>query len=545
MSDPGGLGQTPYVILGLYLGLLLIFGILGYRRRQSESEEDYYLAGRSQGWVVSSLTIMATFFSSFALLGAPGMVYRDGVVFALFSLNVPVAGVAIYLLGARIRRIGQDRGYLTPADMIADHYGSPVGLRLLVALVGLLYAVPYVVIQIQAGGILSQQLFPGTNAFEIGAGLLAAITMVYVTIGGMRSVAWTDVVQGGLLVAGMLLAGIAAVAVLGGPGPFFEAVAKLPPKSLSAPGTTGRWTPELLFTASLFASLGSMIQPAQWMRFYAARSDDVLRRSALIFAAVLTLCFFFGVMLVGLGGQVLYPLLDAVGEYRTTATGSILPHPSVGSTPGDFDQILVVVLKNHLPELLGPAGVILATLILVAIMAAAMSTADSNLHALSALITHDVYDQFIRPEASQEERTWVGRGLIVAVTVLALLLVIIARRSDSNPLGMIVILGLLAIAFSTQLLPMTVDMLYLRRGTRQGAIAGLIAGLMTIFLLSPFWSMIAGAAFGGVLGSMKKMIDIGAWGLLLNTGLFVAISWCQRRNQDPSAVQGARSQVES
>jgi SSS family solute:Na+ symporter len=183
--------------------------------------------------------------------------------------------------------------------------------------------------------------------------------------------------------------------------------------------------------------------------------------------------------------------------------------------------------------------------VLVAIMAAAMSTADSNLHALSALITHDVYDQFIRPEASQQQRTWVGRGLIVAVTVLALLLVIIARRSDSNPLGMIVILGLLAIAFSTQLLPMTVDMLYLRRGTRQGAIAGLIAGLMTIFLLSPFWSMIAGAAFGGVLGSMKKMIDIGAWGLLFNTGLFVAISWCQRRNQDPSAVQGARSQVES
>ena len=549
MSDVGNLGGVPYIILGSYLALLLVLGIVGYRRRQEESEEDYYLAGRSQGWVVSSLTIMATFFSSFALLGAPGMVYRDGVVFALFSLNVPVAGVAIYLLGARIRRIGREKGYLTPADMIADHYGSPVGLRLLVALVGLLYAVPYIVIQIQAGGILSQQLFPGHNAFEIGACLLAAITMVYVAVGGMRSVAWTDVIQGGLLVAGMLLAGIAAVAVLGGPGPFFAAVAALPPKSLSAPGTTGRWTPELLFTASLFASLGSMIQPAQWMRFYAARSSDVLRRSALIFAAVLTLCFFFGVMLVGLGGQVLYPLLDAAGDYRTTAAGAVLPHPDVGSTPGEFDQILVVVLKNHLPELLGPAGVILATLVLVAIMAAAMSTADSNLHALSALITHDVYDQFLRPEASPRERTWVGRGLIAIVPVLALILVIVARRSDSNPLGMIVILGLLAIAFSTQLLPMTVDMLYLRLGTRPGAIAGLVTGLATVFLLSPFWSMVAGGAFSGIFGSMKKMIDIGAWGLLSNATVFVVVSWTGRRNappaQVPSVVQGARSQVDS
>jgi solute:Na+ symporter, SSS family len=533
VTSSGDLGNTPYVILGLYLTLLLVLGVVGYRKRLGESEEDYFLAGRGQGWVVSSLTIMATFFSSFALLGAPGMVYRDGVVFALFSLNVPVAGVAIYLLGARIRRIGRQHGYLTPADMIADHYQSPVSLRLLVALVGLLYAIPYVVIQIQAGGILSQQLFPGRDAFETGACLLAAITMVYVAVGGMRSVAWTDVLQGGLLVAGMLLAGIAVVNVLGGPGPFFAAVAKLPPKSLSAPGTTGRWTPELLFTASLFASLGSMIQPAQWMRFYAARSDDVLRRSALIFAAVLTLCFFFGVMLVGLGGQVLYPLVDAAGAYLTTASGAVLPHPSVGQTPGEFDQILVVVLKNHLPELLGPAGVVLATLILVAIMAAAMSTADSNLHALSALVTHDVYDQFVRPHASQRERTWVGRALIAAVTVLALILVILGRRSASNPLGMIVILGLLAISFSTQLLPMTVDMLYLRRGTRRGAVAGLVAGLLTIFVLSPFWSMIAGETFGSILAGMKKMIDIGAWGLLLNVTFFAVVSW--RDRQKPAA----------
>ncbi|SVD56674.1 uncharacterized protein METZ01_LOCUS409528, partial [marine metagenome] len=168
-------------MLALYLCVLLAFGIFGYRSRQADSEEDYYLASRSQGWIVSSLTIMATFFSSFALLGAPGMVYRDGVVFALFSLNVPVAGVAIYLLGARIRRAGRDGGFLTPADMIAHHYKAPVSLRLLVALVGLLYAVPYVVMQIQAGGIVSQQLF-GREAFETGACVLALITMLYIMV---------------------------------------------------------------------------------------------------------------------------------------------------------------------------------------------------------------------------------------------------------------------------------------------------------------------------------------------------------------------------
>ena len=93
----------PTTVLVLYLTMLLVFGIVGYRRSKDD-ETDYYLAGRSQGWVVSALTIMATFFSSFALLGAPGMVYRDGAVFALFSLNVPVAGAAVYIVGSRIRR---------------------------------------------------------------------------------------------------------------------------------------------------------------------------------------------------------------------------------------------------------------------------------------------------------------------------------------------------------------------------------------------------------------------------------------------------------
>ncbi len=100
------MGAIPIIVLVAYLAILLGLGWLGYRFSRA-GEEDYYLAGRGQGWIVSSLTIMATFFSSFALFGAPGMVYREGVVFALVSLNVPVAGFCIYLLGNRIRAAGQ------------------------------------------------------------------------------------------------------------------------------------------------------------------------------------------------------------------------------------------------------------------------------------------------------------------------------------------------------------------------------------------------------------------------------------------------------
>jgi SSS family solute:Na+ symporter len=549
------LGWLPHFCLAGYLLFLLGIGLWGFSKRQA-GEEDYYLAGRGQGWMLSSLTIMATFFSSAAMLGAPGMVYKEGVVFALFALNVPLSGAMIYVLGNRIRELGRTYGHVTPADLICSHYGSPVALRCLVALIGFLYAVPYVVIQIQAGGIISSQLFGGEHAFEIGACLLSLVTMLYIMIGGMRSVAWTDALQGTLLMAGMLLAGAAAVAALGGPSAFFEKVAELPRTSLTVPGTTGSFTPEKLFTLCIFGALGSMIQPAQWMRFYAAKSAKALRRSAVIFALGLTACFLFGVMLVGLGGQVLYPVVkpvaDGAFDYHVQVDGQAvtvseadlpghlakgakpLPHLDVGAGPRDFDQIMVVVLKRHLPELLGPAGLLLATLVIIAIMAAAMSTADSNLHALSAVVTRDIYAGILRPNASETSRLWVGRGVIAAATLLALSMVFVSRSSESfDPIGMIMPMSLLAIAFSSQLLPVTFDVLFLKRGSRQGAIVGIVAGMLVVLMFSPLLAIITGSDSAAVslFARLKQIADIGFCGVVVNVAVFTLLSVIGKRTR--------------
>ena len=556
MPDPTtpDLGLLPHFCLAGYLLFLLGISIWGVRKSRS-GEEDYYLAGRGQGWLVSSLTIMATFFSSAAMLGAPGAVYKEGVVFALFALNVPLSGAAIYVLGNRIRKLGHTHGHVTPADLICKHYGNSVALRCLVALIGFLYAVPYVVIQIQAGGIISGRLFAGEHAFEIGACLLSLVTMLYIMIGGMRSVAWTDALQGALLMTGMLLAGLAAVAALGGPSAFFEKVNDLPHTSLSVPGTTGSFTPEKMFTLCIFGALGSMIQPAQWMRFYAAKSAKALRRSAVIFALGLTACFLFGVMLVGLGGQVLYPLAkpntDGVFEYRLQqdtntvaateadlakrlANGAKpLPHPDVGTDSRDFDQIMVVVLKRHLPELLGPFGLLLGTMIIIAIMAAAMSTADSNLHAMSAVLTRDIYGGVLRPGASEKSRLWVGRGVIAAATVLSLGMVFVSRSSESfDPIGMIMPMSILAIAFSSQLLPVTIDVLFLKRGSRQGAIAGIIAGMLVVLMFSPIPAILTGSdsAVVGLFARLKQLADIGFCGVVVNVTVFALVGLKNKTN---------------
>jgi len=646
----GNLGNIPYVVLGCYLVLLLVLGIVGWQK-SSGSEEDYYLAGRQQGWVVSSLTIMATFFSSFALLGAPGLVYKEGVALALFSLNVPVAGLAVYLLGSRIWKLGRRFGYVTPGDMVADYYGSRVSLRLLVAISGVLYVIPYVVMQIQAGGLLSQKMF-GEENFALGAILLAGITTLYIMIGGMRSVAWTDVIQGLLLIFGMLVCGGAMLMLFDGPAGFSEAiVTKLPESSLTIPGNSGGWPWTMIFTVCLLGSVGSMVQPAQWMRFYSARNIKTLRRGAVIFAAVLTTCFILGVMLIGLAGQVLYPLsfsynrqikdgpaklenkvpkdlqerfayvppsadhgatlkwnwigkevpslsdadarrlrglssdeayqasigglqsavkeLGAHRTYRQTAAGlnkqdpatkstvTVLPNPTVDPDPTDrqdFDSILIVVIEKQLPRLLKGFGAMFASLILVAIMAASMSTADSNLHALSAVLTRDVYDQFLHPKATERERIWVGRGIIVAATAAALAVVILGRNPEVAAkyefMNMIAKMGLMAIAFSAQLLPIAIDILFLHKGSGKGAAAGLGAGLLVALVCGPLFPFLVNDVLGSpdFLVSLLSQVNAfkgtlivhgSVWGLLVNIPVFVLVSLVTRR-PDPDKVQQYR-----
>ena len=524
-------GHIPSIVLGLYMIMLLGLGVAGYLKSKA-SEEDYYLAGRGQGVIVTTLTIMATFFSSGAMLGVPGLVYKEGMAFVFFALNLPLGGVAIYLLGSRICRLGRARGYVTQADLMTDYYGGSSILRCLVALVGFLYALPYIIMQIKAGGYLAQRMFPDAQAmqllgvpfdtFRAGAAALSLLTMLYVLVGGMRSVAWTDVIQGSLLLTGMIVAGVATVVAMNGPKAFLQQLTELPPEALTIPGPSGIWSPWKLMTLCIFASLSSMIQPGQWMRYYSAKSTLILKKSALVFALVLPPCFLFGVMLVGLGGRALYPPI--------VIDGTLTPHTTVGSRANEFDQVVVAMVQEHVPELMGPAlGALVVSIILVAIMAASMSTADSNLHALSAVMTRDIFGRFIRSNASEKERAWFGRGVIVVATLLALWLVDLDKSNpDLKPLAMIAQLMFVAMAFSCQLLPVTLDILFIRKGTAAGAITGISLGILAVFLFTPFPGMLlgrnAGSAIDGLTEPMRALFDIGFCGLIVNVAAFVLVS---------------------
>ncbi|MBB6431710.1 sodium:solute symporter family protein [Algisphaera agarilytica] len=512
------LGYTPYVVLGGYLVFLLVLGLFSFlkSRGASDAEADYYLAGRGQGILVTSLTIMATYFSGFAILTFPGWVYSHGISPMLYALNLPVAAAAIFIIGNRIRAAGRKHGFITPADMIIHHYGDSRLLRVLVVLTGALYAIPYIIMQVKAGGELAEGLFKDTPPFhlmgmeitiyEAGVFTLALITMLYVLVGGMRSVAWTDVAQGLLLLSAMLVSGLAIFYALDGPGNYFKQVTQLDGEFLTMPAFGQRFNATSALTFCLFASLASVIQPSQWMRFYSARNRDTLRKTSIIFATVLPLCFLVGVFLVGLGGQVLFP----TGSEEAAAS---LARP---------DQIVILVISQTLPELFSTFGVFVVTLILVAVMAASMSTADSALHALSGIATRDIYKP-LRPQSTEAERTWFGRGVIVVATLVSAL--IAHGLADTPFLSTITQFFFLAMAFSAQLLPITIDMLFLKKGSAPGAVAGLAAGLLTVCLFPGISPLLFGEESGlvQITTQLKSHADVGMYGIVVNVMVFIAV----------------------
>ena len=499
--------MTPLIVIALYLAVTFSIGTLAWWRGRVTAD-DYYISARSQGYVVTALAIMATFFSAFAMLGAPGMLYKGGIGFVFFMLNVPICGALIWIIGRPLWRLGKRHGYITPSDMIADYFTSDT-LRVLIAFLGIVYIIPYAVLQFKGGGYLFEvitrnsdvhlgfftlsggkiSLGPvSTSTHVFGALLLASITMIYTIMGGMRAVCWTDVFQGGLLVIGMLVGGLITIWKLGGVTGLFEQAAAVGDAAhpagefITLPGPAKMFPVSMIFTFVLVASFGTMASPGQWMRYYSARNPDALRKSMIIFAVVLTACYFFGTAFIGLGGRVLFPGLEAP------------------------DKVYLRIIESYLP-------LVLASFFVTTIMAAAMSTANGNLHAMSALVTKDMYARYVHRKAGQRELVWTGRTVIATASVVSLW---IALQPD---IGMIVQIGLLSMAVSMQMFPSLIGPLYWKKATRAGTVWGIVLGMLALLVtFQPAWFGIS--AFGrSPLG-----IHYGFWGFMVNVAALYVVS---------------------
>ncbi len=460
-------------LIFVYVLVTIVLGVIANRRMTGDLE-DFLLYGRKAGFVVLYLTVVATYHSAFAFLGSGGFFYTHGIGFWEAGTWTIMAGAATYVFGSRIWALGKRFGYITPADMLADFYESEA-VRVVVALVSVVFSILYIQVQAKGLGYILSAASGDRISFELGTLILLSVAAAYLMAGGLRAVYWTDVVQGlWMYIAIWIGALVLAYKLFGGPLQLWQQVAAARPDLLSLPGPRGFFTPGMWFGMTVALSFGIIFQPHIMIRYYTAISGRTIKLLGAT-TPIYLMTLYIPAALVGLGGALAMPDLA-------------IP-----------DRIFPEMLFNYAPAWL--TGIILA-----GATAAAMSTLDSILHSNMTVLTRDVYQRYIAPQASQARLILVGRLIVVA-------LLVIAYVSSVTSVEFLVVLVTLSGAGALQLMPAIVGVCFPSRWllTRAGVLAGIGVGLLTLY----FTLVVAPHPLG---------LHGGVWALLVNFFTAITIS---------------------
>ena len=388
------LGAGSVVAVGLYLTLLVA---IGYRSRRAGTQglSDFYLAGRSLGGFVLLLTLYATQYSGNTLLGYPGEAYRLGFSWVM-SIGFMMAVIVVYQLFApRLHLMARQHGFVTPGDWITHRFRSPT-LTLLANIMLVVAIANYLLAQLIAMGHVTEGLSGGAVPYWVGVVALTLVVIIYETVGGMRAVAWTDCVQGGMLAVGLV--GL-LVAVAPTPDHLEEltrAIALAQPEKVAVPSweMCRNW-----FSTILLIGCSAAVYPHAVQRIYAARNLETLRRSfrLMVFLPLLTTG---AVFMVGMFA------IQELGDLQNI----------------DADQVVPLLLTRWSSQSVGMY--LLCIMVVTAVVAAIMSTADSVLLSMSSILAKDIVGPAFMPSATEVELTRTGKrlswGVIVVMVVIAL-----------------------------------------------------------------------------------------------------------------------------
>lgn len=454
------LGVGASVAIGLYLTLLVGIGYTT-RRLGSSGFSDFYLAGRGLGGFVLLLTLYATQYSGNTLLGYPGEAYRLGFSWVM-SVGFMMAVIVFYQLFApQLHMLARRHAYVTPGDWIAHRFNDP-RLTLLANVLLVLAISNYLLAQLVAMGHVTEGLSGGAVPYWVGVVLLTLVVIIYETAGGMRAVAWTDCVQGVMLAVGLVGLLIAVAPTPGHLAELTRTIAATQPEKVAVPSweVCRNW-----FSTLLLIGCSAAVYPHAIQRIYAARNLESLRRS-------------FGIM-------VFLPLVTTGAVFMV---GMFAIQELAGAGTIDADQVVPLLLTQWSTRSL--TMYLLSVLVITAIVAAVMSTADSVLLSLSSILAKDVVGPVFMPGASDAELTRAGKRLSwVVVTVLVG--IALAPR--------ITLWGLTEIKMEilAQVAPLFLLGVRWRGMTARGALSGVVVGTMVYLSLlaaglSEVWNIHAG-----------------------------------------------------
>ncbi len=457
-----------------YILLMLGIGYVAWKRTSNLS--DYILGGRSLGPLPSAISAGASDMSGWLLLGLPGYAYAAGYEAIWIAVGL-LAGTWLNWLfvASRLRTYSLSAGdSLTLPSFFENRFNDTSRvLRVICAFFILLFFLFYTSSGLVAGGKLFETVFGLDYTVAVIVGTIAVVS--YTFFGGFLAVTWTDVIQGLLMFAALLLVPIMAINADGGWAATSAAMEAKNPEFMDAfTGTDGTALGVLSILSLLGWGLGYFGQPHILARFKAIRSEDdvpAARRIAVIWSGL----GLFGALLCGFA---------AIGYFET---------------PLDDGERAFMLLVD---ALFHP---IIAGVLLAAILAAIMSTADSQLLVSSSALAEDFYKALFRKEASQEELVWVGRFAVVGIAIVACIL---GLNPDSKVLELV---SYAWAGFGAAFGPALILSLFWRNMTRNGAIAGIVVGGATVVI------------WGNMSGGLLDLYEI-IPGFLLATIAIVLVS---------------------
>ncbi len=439
-----------------YLVVMLGIGLYAYKR--TSSSEDYFLGGRSLGPWPTALSAGASDMSGWLLLGLPGYAYAAGMEAIWIAGGLLVGTWLNWLICAkRLRTYSiQADNSLTLPDFLSKRFNDKSKLiQTISALFILLFFLFYTSSGLVAGGKLFETVFGLDYTYAVIIGTVCVVS--YTLFGGFLAVAWTDLVQGLMMSAALVI--VPVIALDGGFSQLSSTLMDKNPELLDIwTNTKGEALSAIAIISLVAWGLGYFGQPHILARFKASRSNKDIKVARRI-AVIWTFISMAGALLIGLVGLT---YIDA----------------NLAGQLDDPEKIFMILVNAIFHPVV--AGILLA-----AILAAIMSTADSQLLVSSSALAEDFYKQLFNKEATQQQIVMVGRFAVVAISIIALIL---ALNPESSVLGLV---SYAWAGFGAAFGPAIILSLFWRKMNRNGALAGIIIGGVTVVV----WKQLSGGLF--------------------------------------------------
>ena len=457
----------------LYFVLMLAIGVVFFFKERGAGEKEYFLGGRHMGPWVTAMSAQASDMSAWLLMGLPGSILAFGFGQIWIGIGLALGTIANWVIVARRLRCFSEAANdsITLPQYLSNRFATrSLALQIICAVIFLVCFTIYVASAFVSGATVFTMVFPSLSN-QTAMLLFALIIIIYTFLGGYKAVCWTDFFQGLLMLCAVLAIPIAIVATQ-----------NLDVTALERVYVNAQDGTQYAFGSSLFTSswqdiasglawgLGYFGMPHIIVRFMSIEKPSMVKKSAIV-ACVWVVLSLGAVCLIAYFGRML-------------VADELLP-------AGQQKTIFIVLARKLFPAFL--AGILLA-----AIMAASMSTADSQLLAASSAFSSDVYKPVIRKgKASDKEMMWTGRIVVLGIAVAAL---IIASNPNAGSIMALVsnAWGIFGAAFG----PAIMLSLFWKRFNFKGAVAGIITGaavdiLWYAFLTSTgIYELLPGFVFG-------------------------------------------------